>query len=128
VVNNPSGSTSVRVRDADRPTSEELIARARISFGMVVIAGIFVCCVGLGIFALMTVPLAHVIAGKHTDFTFTFTLSLSATLAVSTALAGGGLVVQTKRARRYKNRTKELETRLEDLSKNQPEDAGQNNK
>jgi hypothetical protein len=107
-----------------RPTPEEVIARTRLYFAMIVIAGIFVCCVGVGVLALMTVPLAHVIAGKHTEFTFTFTLSLSVAFAASTAVTGGGWALQTRRVNRYKNRTKELETRLTELSKNDSEGAG----
>jgi hypothetical protein len=127
VATNPRRSKSAHVR-ADRPTPDEVIARARLYFAVIVIVGIFICCVGLGVFALMAVPLAHAIAGKHTDFSFTFSLSLSATLAVSTAVTSGGWILQSRRARRYKDRTKELEAKLEVLGKSQPERAGQTKK
>jgi hypothetical protein len=117
----PNTPGSARVR----PTPDEVIAQSRLYFAIIVIAGIFVCFVGIGVLALMIVPLAHVIAGKHTEFTFTFTLSLSVAFAMSTAVAGGGWALQTSRAKRYKNRTKELETKLAAMSKNQSRDAGQ---
>jgi hypothetical protein len=96
-----------------RPTPDEVIARARMIWAAICVVGIFVTCAGLGLFTIMAVPLAHAIAGKHTDFTLTLSISLSATLAATTALAGGGLAIQTRRVNRYKDRTLKLEQKLE---------------
>ena len=75
----------------------------------------------------MAVPLAHAIAGTHTDFAFTLSLSVSATLAASTAHAGAGAIVQTRRVGHYKSRTRELETKLGYASKNRSGGGGQTN-
>jgi hypothetical protein len=87
--------------------------------------GILVVFVGLGVFALMLVPLAHAIAGRHTDFSFTFSLSVNVALAVSTALAGAGLAVQTRRASRHKLRAGRLEAQLGYAEKRLPAAEGQ---
>jgi hypothetical protein len=110
--------------DPARPTPEAVIARTHPYLAIIVIAGIFVCCVGVGVLALMAVPLANVIAGKHTEFTFTFTLSLSVVFAASTAVTGTGWFLQTRQANRYKSRTKELKAKLAELSMNNSADAG----
>jgi hypothetical protein len=89
-----------------------LIARARVHYAITIVAGIFVACLGLGLLALMAVPLAHVIAGKHTDLSFTVSISFNAVLAATSALGGTGYVVQSKRARHHKTRARELETRI----------------
>lgn len=107
-----SGSP-VRVPPPERPSPELLIARARVHLAIVWAIGIFLGFVGLGLFALMAVPLAHAIAGKHTDFVASFSFSLNAALGVTTALVGGGLIIQTRRVSRYKSRTRKLEQRLE---------------
>jgi hypothetical protein len=60
----------------------------------------------------MAVPLAHALAGRRTDFAFTFSISVNATLAATTTLAAAGFGIQTHRVKRYKTRTRELETRL----------------
>jgi membrane protein implicated in regulation of membrane protease activity len=98
---------------ASNPSDEVLIARARVYLILAWALGTFVCLVGLGIFALMAVPLAHAIAGKHTDFGMTVSVSFNAALTATTALAGGGLLLQSRRVSRYKNRTRQLEQRLE---------------
>ena len=102
---------------ADRPSDDVLIARARVYLTLAWALGIFVCLVGMGVFALMAVPLAHAIAGKHTDFGMTVSVSFNAALTATTALTGGGLILQSRRASRYKSRTKKLEQQLEDEGK-----------
>jgi hypothetical protein len=94
------------------PPPEVVIARARVHFALICVFGILAVFVGLGAFALMLVPLAHAIAGRHTDFSFTFSLSVNVALAVTTALASGALVAQTKRASHHKQRASRLEAQL----------------
>lgn len=102
---------------ANHPSDEVLIARARVYLALVWVLGVFVAFVGLGVFALMAVPLAHAIAGKHTDFGMTVSVSFNAALTATTALAGGGLVLQSRRVRHYKGRTRQLEGRLDEEGK-----------
>lgn len=102
---------------ADHPSDEVLIVRARVYLTLAWAFGIFLGLVGLGVFALMAVPLAHAIAGKHTDFAMTVSVSFNAALTATTALAGGGLILQSRRVSRYKARTRQLEQRLEDDGK-----------
>jgi hypothetical protein len=97
----------------DLPSDDVLIARARVYLTLAWSLGIFLGLVGLGVFALMAVPLAHAIAGKHTDFAMTVSVSFDAALTATTALAGGGLILQSRRVSRYKSRTRQLERRLE---------------
>lgn len=98
---------------ADRPSDEVLIARARVYLTAAWALGVFICLVGLGVFALMAVPLAHAIAGTRTDFGLSLSVSFNAALAATTALTGTGLAVQSTRVRRHKNRNRELEERLQ---------------
>jgi hypothetical protein len=102
--------------DAGQPTSqpaeELLLMRARVHYAITVVVGVFVFFLGLGVLALLAVPLAHAIAGQHTQFEVSVSLSVGATLATSTALATGGLIIQSRRANRYKKRTMRLETTL----------------
>jgi len=114
VAKNRGGS---RRTAANRPSDDVLIARARVYLTFAWALGIFVGLVGLGIFALMAVPLAHAIAGKHTDFGLTVSVSFNAALTATTALTGGGLILQSRRVSRYKSRTRQLEQRLEDEGK-----------
>jgi membrane protein implicated in regulation of membrane protease activity len=107
------------------PSPEVVIARARVHSALICVFGILVVFVGLGVFALMLVPLAHAIAGRHTDFSFTFSLSVNVALAVSTALAGAGLAVQTRRASRHKQRAGRLEAQLGYAEKRLPAAEGQ---
>jgi hypothetical protein len=93
-------------------SDDALIARTRLYYAIIVIAGIPVACVGLGLLTLMAVPLAHVIAGKHTDFSLTVSISFNAVLTATTALAGTGLAIQTGRARHHRSRARELEARI----------------
>jgi hypothetical protein len=111
------GKGGSRQSAASRTSDEVLIARARVNLALVWVLGIFTTLVGLGIFALLAVPLAHAIAGKHTDFGMTVSVSFNAALTATTALAGGGLLVQSRRARHYKIRTIELERRLQEGGK-----------
>ena len=99
---------------AKRPSDEVLITQARIYLTISWFLGVFVCLIGLGIFALMAVPLAHAIAGKHTDFGMTVSVSFNAAVTGRAALTGTGLVVQSRRATRYKTRAKKLENQLTD--------------
>lgn len=100
--------------DGGKPhvSDDVIIARARVYYAITIIAGILVACIGIGLLMLMAVPLAHVIAGKHTDFSLTVSISVSAVLTATTALASTGLAVQTSRARHHKNRARELEARI----------------
>lgn len=99
---------------AKRPSDEVLITQARVYLTFSWFLGVFICLIGLGLFALMAVPLAHAIAGKHTDFGMTVSVSFNAALTATTALTGSGLVVQSRRAARYKTRAKKLENQLAD--------------
>ena len=101
----------------DRPSDEVLIARARVYLAFAWVLGVFVGLVGLGLLALMAAPLAHAIAGKHTDFAMTVSVSVNAALTATTALTGGGLIMQTRRASRHKKRSRQLEQQLEDARK-----------
>jgi hypothetical protein len=105
-------SKNARQGASDRPSDDVLIARARVHLAIVWIVGIFVGLVGLGVLSLMAVPLAHAIAGKHTDFGFTVSVSFNAALTASTVLTGGGLIIQSRRVSRYKSRNKTLEQSL----------------
>jgi hypothetical protein len=100
--------------DAAEPAvpGEVLADRVRLYYAILVIVGIFVTFLGLGFLSLMAVPLAHVIAGKHTDFTLTVSFSVSAVFTVTTAISSGCAVVQTRRLGHHKNRAKDLENRL----------------
>lgn len=103
------------------PVSDEVIlARTRLNMMITFILGIPVACLGVGLLAIMAVPLAHVIAGKHTDFTLTMSASFNAVLTVSTAVTGTGLAIQSKNARHHRNRARELEKKI----KRQDEDPG----
>lgn len=99
-------------RRPSRPTSDEVIARAKVQYALIIVLGIFVGFLSFGTATLMMVPLARAIAGTHTEFAFSLSLSISATLAVSTAIAGGWGVIQARRAKRYRQRNLELEKRL----------------
>lgn len=89
-----------------------MIARARVHLALITVLGIFVGFLGLGTLTLMTVPLAHALAGTHTVFAFTLSFSISATLAVSTAIASASAVIQSRRVRHYRERARELQKRL----------------
>jgi hypothetical protein len=96
-----------------RPLSDEaLLARTRLYWAITVVIGIPVACVSLGLLMLFAVPLAHVIAGKHTDFSFTVSFSLNAVLTATSVVTGAGFAIQTSRARHHKTRARELEQRV----------------
>lgn len=95
-----------------RISDDVVIARARVHYAITIIVGIPVACLGIGLLALMAVPLAHVIAGKQTDFSLTVSISVNAVLAATTALSATGLAIQTGRTRHHKSRTRELEARI----------------
>jgi hypothetical protein len=101
---------------ADKTTpvvaDERVLERTRLNYAIVVIVGIFVFFLGLGLLSLMAVPLAHAIAGKHTDFSLTISFSLTAVFTATTAISTGCAVVQTRRVGHHKNRAKDLEGRL----------------
>jgi hypothetical protein len=94
------------------PSDEKLVERARLNYAIVFVVGVFVTFLGLGLLSLMAVPLAHTIAGKHTDFTLTVSFSLTAVFTVTTAISSGCAVVQTRRVGHHKTRAKDLESRL----------------
>lgn len=108
-------------------SDDVLLARTRVHYAMTIVAGILVSCVGLGLLALMAVPLAHAIAGRHTDFTFSVSISLNAVLTATSALAGTGLAIQTRRVRHHRNRARELEEKVkgQDEILNTPETGQQ---
>jgi hypothetical protein len=106
-----------------RPT-DVILARARVHYAITCVVGVLVAFIGLGIFALMLVPLAHAIAGKHTDFSFTFSLSVNAALAASTAVTSGALAVQTRRAAHHKRRAEDLQAKLGFVEEGLPVTAG----
>jgi hypothetical protein len=110
---------------ADRPSDEVLITRAQTYLTLARACGIFVILVGLGVFVLLAVPLAHAIAGKHTDFGMTVSVSFNAVLTTTTALAGAGLAAQSHRVRHYKNRTRRLERQVQELGQSDPDREGQ---
>jgi hypothetical protein len=91
---------------------ERVLQQTRLNYARVFIAGVFVFFVGLGLLSLMAVPLAHAIAGKHTDFSLTVSFSLTAVFTATTAISTGCAVVQTRRVGHHKNRAKDLENRL----------------
>jgi hypothetical protein len=93
-------------------SDEVILARTRLHYLFTIVAGIPVACGGLGLLALMAVPLAHVIAGRQTSLSFTISISVSAVLTATTVLTGTGLAIQTSRARHHKNRARELERRV----------------
>lgn len=95
------------------PRSDEVVlARTRLYYLLTIVISIPIACAGLGLFALMSVPLAHVLAGKHTDFTLTMSFSFNAVLTATTVLGGTALAIQTKRASRHKSRALELEKKV----------------
>jgi hypothetical protein len=71
-----------------------------------------VACISLGFLTLMAVPLAHVIAGKNTDFGFSVSISVSAVLSATTVLSATGFAYQARQARHHKRRARELEKRV----------------
>jgi hypothetical protein len=102
------------------PVSEEaFMARTRLYWAITVVIGIPVACVSFGLLLLFAVPLAHVIAGKHTDFSFSVSFSLNAVLTATTVVSGTGFAIQARRARHHKGRAHELEQRV----KTQDEDV-----
>ena len=115
--------TARGAKQPSRPTPDDVIARARVHFACISVLGVFVGFVGMGILAMMLVPLAHVIAGTHTVFSFTLGVSVSATLALSTVLAGGYAVAQSRRVRWYKEQTRQLEKRLGYTPDGEPNNA-----
>jgi hypothetical protein len=108
----------VRHGSGNGPSEEHLIARERIYQTLANGLSGFVLLVGLGVFALLAVPLAHAVAGKHTDFDMTVSFSFSVALAATTLLSSGGLVLQGQRLKHHKNRADWLERRLRELSQN----------
>jgi len=95
------------------PVSDEvLMARARLYWAVTVIVGIPVACVSFGLLMLFAVPLAHVIAGKHTNFSFSVSFSLNAVLTATTVVSGGGWAIQSRRVRHHKRRAHQLEERV----------------
>jgi hypothetical protein len=96
-----------------RPTTEEVLARTRVHFALVVVFGAFLSLIGLGIMTRLAVPLASTIAGKHTDFVFTLSMSINAALGGSLAVSLGAVTIQTRRVKHHKLRNKELETKLQ---------------
>lgn len=110
MVNSADGSAqSSQIGGPGESVNVAVAARANLILLLIWIVGIFVTCVGLGLFSLMAVPLAHAIAGKHTDFSVTVSVSLSATLAATTALSSTGLALKTREAKRLKSRNRALE-------------------
>lgn len=93
-------------------SDEVILARTRLHYLLTVVAGIPVACLGLGLLTLMAVPLAHVIAGKHTDLTLTVSVSVNAVLTATTVLTGTALAIQASRARHHKHRARELEIKV----------------
>jgi hypothetical protein len=87
------------------------MARTRLYWAITVVAGIPVACVSFGVLMLLSVPLAHVVAGKHTDFSFSVSFSLNAVLAATSTISAAGLAVQTQRVRHHKGRARLLEDR-----------------
>lgn len=94
---------------------ERVLERTRLNYAIVVIVGIFVFFLSLGLLSLMAVPLAHAIAGKHTDFSLTVSFSLTAVFTATTAISAGCAAIQTRRVRHHKNRAKDLENRLKQV-------------
>jgi hypothetical protein len=106
------------------PDSDAVIARARVHLAIVWVVGIFTTCIGVGVLALMAVPLAHALAGRHTDFSFTVSISANVALGAGVAVSLSGLAIQTSRARHHKQRARELESKLAGQSTRQPPDPG----
>lgn len=95
------------------PASDEvLMARTRLYWAVTIVAGIPIACVSFGLLMLLAVPLAHVIAGKHTDVSFSVSFSLNAVLTATSVVSGTGFAVQTRRARHHKSRARELEEKV----------------
>jgi hypothetical protein len=100
-------------------SGEVILARAREHLVNMIVLGIPVACISLGLLTLMAVPLAHVIAGKHTDFTLTVSVSISAVLAVTTTISGAGFAIQSRNARHHKSRARELEKKIKNRNEDQ---------
>ena len=101
----PGGSVSLA-------SDEVLMARTHLYRAILVVIAIPVTCASLGLLMVLAVPLAHVIAGKHTDFSFSVSFSLNAVLTATTALSGAGLAVQSRRVRHHKGRARQLEEKV----------------
>lgn len=103
------------VERAERAVSavpdDVVMARTRLYWAITVVAGIPVACLSLGVLMLLAVPLAHAIAGKHTDFSFSLSFSLNAVLATTSTISATGFAVQTRRVRHHKGRAHALEDR-----------------
>lgn len=110
----------VRQGSGKGPSEERLMARERTYQTLANGLSGFVLLVGLGVFALLAVPLAHAVAGKHTDFDMNVSFSFSIALAATTLVSSGGLYLQGQRLKHYRNRTERLERRLRELSQNDP--------
>jgi hypothetical protein len=95
-----------------RLSEDLLIERTRLYRTITLIVGIPVGCLSFGVVLLLAVPLAHAIAGRHTDFSFTVTLSFSAVMTLTSGVLGTGLAIQTGRVRHHKSRARELETKI----------------
>jgi len=102
-----------------RVPEEMILARYQLHRMIAIMIGIPVACVSLGLLTLMAVPLAHVIAGKHTDFTLTVSASFNAVLTVTTVIGGAGFAIQGKNARHHKNRARELERKIKKQNEDQ---------
>ena len=89
--------------------ADQVEARRRTNYAIIILIGVLLLPISIGALLLMAVPLAHAVAGKHTDFTFAVSFSLNAALSVSTALASGLAAVQTRNAKHHKKRARELE-------------------
>jgi hypothetical protein len=98
---------------ASDPSSQVQVARAQVHLAIVHGAAVLAALVGTGVLALMCVPLAHAIAGKHTDFSLTVSLSANVALGAATAIFGGGLIIQTRRVRHHRRRARRLEQKYQ---------------
>jgi hypothetical protein len=102
------------------PSDDLLLARQRVYLMIASSLPILAFLVGLGILTLMAVPLAHVIAGKHTDFGLHVSVSVNLVLTATTALGGVGYAVEKREVRRQRDRARRLERRVEELSRKSP--------
>lgn len=97
---------------ARRPSDAEVhasIERTRIkTTGWTIVCGIL----GLAIVLLSSVPLAHAIAGRKTDFEVNVTLSLSIVFSVSITVSTTFAFVYRRVNRRLRRRNQELENDL----------------
>jgi hypothetical protein len=105
--------------EGNGPISDELlIERTRLHWALTIVVGIPISCISFGLLMLLAVPLAHVIAGRHTDVSFSVSFSLNAVLASTSVVSGAGFALQSRRARYHKDRARELEGKV------RPHDGG----